>query len=223
MTTAPKLAKQFIQTCAAIKVVEQRLQEKLDRLVETRPFYQLFDDVLQSHPYAKLPLLGQNLNLAFTDLFQSVAGWNIHGETVIDAIGRTLTLQMHEGEGVDASVSVLSALLTKSATAEEASEQLRSLFHQATLIWSRCDNKTLKAEVTALHGKKGVVNNMETPLLNISPECKDAVKEVTKLAKLVLGISDGNRTIGEELEQTQAMHVLNNGSTDTVIALLLKK
>lgn len=223
MTTAPKLAKQCIQTCAAIKVVEQRLQEKLDKLVEIRPFYQLFDGVLEGHPYATLPSLGQDLNQAFMDLYQTIADWNVNGETIADAIERTMTLQMQEGEGVDASVSVLSALITKSASTEEASKQLRSLFHQATLIWSRCDNKTLKEQVVAHCGKKGATKNMETPLLNIVPECKNAVKEVKKLAKLLLNVGSSSKTIGEELEHMQTIGTLTNGSTDTVIAALLKK
>lgn len=211
MTTAPMLAKQCVQTYAAIKLVEQKLQEKLDKLLETRPFYQLFD-VANDHPYAALPAHGQQLRQEFLNLYAGIADWDVTGRTISDEMAQIKARQEAEGTDADLNVAELSQLAACTVDVDQAAEQLVKLFSKATWIWSFCDNKGLKELLIAKFGKKGAANNAEVPLLNIAPECKDAVKEVKKLSKLLMGTGDGAKTIRTVLSV----------SPDTVIAHLLK-
>lgn len=221
MTTAPKLANQCIKTYAAVKAVEQRLQEKLDKLVEARPFYQLFDGV-QDHPYALLPSLGQQLNQTFLNLYVGIAGWDVDGRTIADEVDKIKARQIVEGSDNDLNVETLNQLTACAVSVQQAAQQIISLFKQATWIWSSCDNKTLKTALVAKFGKKGVENNAEVPLLNIAPDSKKAVKEVKALAKLLRSVGDGTKTTRDELEQLQMVNVRNTNMPDTVITHLLK-
>lgn len=221
MSSAPKLAKHCIQTHAAVALVQQRLQEKLDKLLETQPYYHLFDGI-ENHPYSKLPALGKDLCCDFSDLYAGIAELDISGNTIANAIEKLAATQALDETEVDASVMALGQVAPCSASIEETAKQLIKLFHKATLIWSQTDNKSLKNDIVAKLGKKAVANSMEVPLINVTPDCKKAVKEIKSLAKQLLAVGEGARTIGTELEQQQQITVLTTKSQDTVIANLLK-
>jgi hypothetical protein len=90
------------------------------------------------------------------------------------------------------------------------------------LVLDNADNRYVKWQLEQRHGKRYVRRHLEVPLLNISPTCRAAVKEVKKLGKMLRGLVRGKTTIKRELEKMQVTRGLQGKAEDRDIAFLLK-
>jgi hypothetical protein len=88
-------------------------------------------------------------------------------------------------------------------------EQVTSVYESATWLWSFCDLKATKAQLEKLHSKKLIKRHLEVPYININAECRTAVKDVKKLAAMLLNLTIKGKSVRLELEAKRSKNPLS--------------
>jgi hypothetical protein len=216
MATAIRIAKQTAKTYQSVLLVRERAQDKLDALLASQAAYTLFEHD-ETHPY-----YGQLESAKkFVDRFEELAGL-VFG---VDAGNGTIALELDKIQATlivnnkdkDESIESLRALPKASQRKIQAlklGEQVTSVYESATWLWSFCDLKATKAQLEKLHEKKQIKRHLEVPYININAECRNAVKDVKKLAAMLLNLTVKGKSVRLELEakhkqtSTQSLSVL---------------
>ena len=211
MATVKITIKQIIQTDKSLRLVRDLTQKKLDALLETNPFYKLFEPDTQ-HPYYVLAESGQRQLDAFEALIAGVLDWKIGSRTIraeLTAVG---------DEDLEALLLINPVVITE----VEAADQLLSLL--PTVAFTSIDARpgAINGDLAALHGKKNIMRHKESPELEIAKELTAAVREMKKLAKVLRDLGNGCSTIRRELEKKQMWRGLNGQGKDYWIDTLLK-
>jgi len=216
MATAIRIAKQTAKTYQSVLLVRERAQDKLDALLASQAAYTLFEHD-ETHPY-----YGQLESAKkFVDRFEELAGL-VFG---VDAGNGTIALELDKIQATlivnnkdkDESIESLRALPKanqRKIQALKLGEQVTSVYESATWLWSFCDLKATKAQLEKLHEKKQIKRHLEVPYININAECRNAVKNVKKLAAMLLNLTVKGKSVRLELEakhkqtSTQSLSVL---------------
>ena len=216
MATATRIAKQTAKTYQSVLLVRERAQDKLDALLASQAAYTLFEHD-ETHPY-----YGQLDNAKkFVDRFEELAvlvlGVDAGNGTialVLDKIQATLIVN---NKDKDESIEALRALPKASQRKIQAlklGEQVTSVYESATWLWSFCDLKATKAQLEKLHSKKLIKRHLEVPYININVVWRSAVKDVKKLAAMLLNLTVKGKSVRLELEakhkqkSTQSLSIL---------------
>ena len=64
--------------------------------------------------------------------------------------------------------------------------------------------KATKAQLEKLHEKKQIKRHLEVPYININAECRNAVKDVKKLAAMLLNLTVKGKSVRLELDAKRA-------------------
>ena len=206
MATATRIAKQTAKTYQSVLLVRERAQDKLDALLASQAAYTLFEHD-ETHPY-----YGQLESAKkFVDRFEELAGLVL----VVDAGNGTIALELDKIQATlivndkdkDESIEALCALPKASQRKIQAlklGEQVTSVYESATWLWSFCDLKATKAQLEKLHEKKQIKRHLEVPYININAECRNAVKDVKKLAAMLLNLTVKGKSVRLELDAKRA-------------------
>lgn len=221
MTTATRVIKHIIQAHKAVRQAEELTQAKLDALLETNVLYKLFEPDTE-HPYFALASAGKNTSDAFEALVAGVLDWTIDSGTITEEMDKAKARQIVDEKEADADLDSLRSIQPKVMTEAEVADKLLSLFHSASLVWSRADDGLIKSNLATMHGLRNVGRHKESPELKIKAECRAAVTAVKKLAKELRDSGNGNSTIRRELEKKQVMLALRGKGKDAVIEIFLK-
>ena len=219
MATATRIAKQTAKTYQSVLLVRERAQDKLDALLASQATYTLFEHN-ETHPY-----YGQLDNAKrFVDRFEELAGLVLGVDAgngtialVLDKIQATLIVN---NKDKDESIEALRALPKanqRKIQALKLGEQVTNVYESATWLWSFCDLKATKAQLEKLHEKKQIKRHLEVPYININAECRNAVKDVKKLAAMLLNLTVKGKSVRLELEAKRSKNP--SQSLDTLIAL----
>ena len=216
MATATRIAKQTAKTYQSVLLVRKRAQDKLDALLASQAAYTLFEHN-ETHPY-----YGQlERSKKFVDGFEELAGLVLG----VDAGNGTIAFELDKIQATlivndkdkDESIEALRALpkaTQRKIKALKLGEQMTSVYESATWLWSFCDLKATKAQLEKLHSKKLIKRHLEVPYININAECRNAVKDVKKLAAMLLNLTLKDKSVRLELEikhkktSTQSLSVL---------------
>ena len=216
MATATRIAKQTAKTYQSVLLVRERAQDKLDALLASQAAYTLFEHD-ETHPY-----YGQLESAKkFVDRFEELAGLLLG----VDAGNGAIALELDKIQATlivnnkdkDESIEALCALPKASQRKIQAlklGEQVTSVYESATWLWSFCDLKATKAQLEKLHEKKQIKRHLEVPYININAECRNAVKNVKKLAAMLLNLTVKGKSVRLELDakhkqtSTQSLSVL---------------
>ena len=216
MATATRIAKQTAKTYQSVLLVRKVAQDKLDALLASQAAYTLFEHD-ETHPY-----YGQLESAKkFVDRFEELAGLVLG----VDAGNGAIALELDKIQAMlivnnkdkDESIEALCALPKASQRKIQAlklGEQVTSVYESATWLWSFCDLKATKAQLEKLHEKKQIKRHLEVPYININAECRNAVKNVKKLAAMLLNLTVKGKSVRLELDakhkqtSTQSLSVL---------------
>lgn len=219
MATATRIAKQTAKTYQSVLLVRKVAQDKLDALLASQATYTLFEHN-ETHPY-----YGQLDNAKrFVDRFEELAclvsGVDTGNGTIafeLDKIQATLIVNDKEkDDGIEA-LRALPKANQRKIQALKLGEQVTSVYESATWLWSFCDLKATKAQLEKLHSKKLIKRHLEVPYININAECRTAVKDVKKLAAMLLNLTVKGKSVRLELEAKRSNNP--SQSLDTLIAL----
>lgn len=222
MATAKRIAKQTAKTYQSVLLVRERAQDKLDALLASQAAYTLFEHD-ETHPY-----YGQLESAKkFVDRFEELAGLLLG----VDAGNGTIALELDKIQATlivndkdkDESIEALCVLPKASQRKIQAlklGEQMTSVYESATWLWSFCDLKATKAQLEKLHEKKHIKRHLEVPYININAECRNAVKDVKKLAAMLLNLMVKGKSVRLELE---AKHKQTPSQSLSVLLALKEK
>lgn len=221
MATATRIAKQTAKTYQSVLLVRERAQDKLDALLASQAAYTLFEHD-ETHPY-----YGQLESAKkFVDRFEELAGLLLG----VDAGNGAIALELDKIQATlivnnkdkDESIEALRALPKASQRKIQAlklGEQVTSVYESATWLWSFCDLKATKAQLEKLHEKKQIKRHLEVPYININAECRNAVKDVKKLAAMLLNLTVKGKSVRLELDAKRS----TNPSQSLAVLLALKE
>lgn len=202
MATATRIAKQIAKTYQSVLLVRERAQDKLDALLASQAAYTLFEHD-ETHPYYAQVVNAQNLVDGFEELAGLVLGVDVGNGTIafeLDKIQATLIVKGEsKDEGIEA-LRVLPKATQRKIQAKKLGEQVADVSGTATWIWSYCDLKATKAQLEKIHSKKLIKRHLEVPYININAECRTAVKDVKKLAAMLLDLTVKGKSVRLELE-----------------------
>ena len=219
MATATRIAKQTAKTYQSVLLVRKVAQDKLDALLASQATYTLFEHN-ETHPY-----YGQLDNAKrFVDRFEELAclvsGVDTGNGTIafeLDKIQATLIVNDKEKDESIEALRALPKANQRKIKALKLGEQMTSVYESATWLWSFCDLKATKAQLEKLHSKKLIKRHLEVPYININAECRTAVKDVKKLAAMLLNLTVKGKSVRLELEAKRSKNP--SQSLDTLIAL----
>ena len=206
MATATRIAKQTAKTYQSVLLVRERAQDKLDALLASQAAYTLFEHD-ETHPYYGQLESAKRFVDRFEELASLVFGVDAGNGTIaleLDKIQATLIVN---NKDKDESIEALCALPKASQRKIQAlklGEQVTSVYESATWLWSFCDLKATKAQLEKLHEKKQIKRHLEVPYININGECRNAVKDVKKLAAMLLNLTVKGKSVRLELDAKRA-------------------
>jgi hypothetical protein len=183
--------------------VRKVAQEKLNALLASQAAYTLFEHD-ETHPYYAQVVNAQKFVDSFKELASLVLGVDVGNGTIaveLDKIHATLIVNDKKiDEGIEALRSLPKASQRK-IQALRVGEEVADLSRTATWMWSYCDLKSTKARLEELHSKKLIKRHLEVPYININAECRNAVKDVKKLAAMLLNLTVKGKSVRLELEE----------------------
>jgi hypothetical protein len=219
MATATRIAKQTAKTYQSVLLVRKVAQDKLDALLASQATYTLFEHN-ETHPY-----YGQLDNAKrFVDKFEELAclviGVDVGNGTIafeLDKIQATLIVNDKDKDESIEALRLLPKASQRKIQALKLGEQVTSVYESATWLWSFCDLKATKAQLEKLHSKKLIKRHLEVPYININAECRTAVKDVRKLAAMLLNLTVKGKSVRLELEAKRSKNP--SQSLDALVAL----
>ena len=225
MATATRIAKQTAKTYQSVLLVRERAQDKLDALLDSQAMYRLFEHD-EKHPYYTQVINAQNFVDGFEELAGLVLGVDVGSGTIGDELDKIQATLIVKGKEKDADIEALRSVPKASKRKIQATtlgEQVERVYNSATWMWSFCDLKATKHILEQLHGKSQVKRHLEVPYININAECRTAVKDVKKLAAMLLNLTIKRKNVRDELDKRRTLLALKtsapNQTLDVLIAL----
>jgi len=206
MTTASQLAKKLIQTAKCLDVVRTRTQEKWDALLASRPSYVLFEPVPE-HPYTSLVQSAQHLVQEHDDIVAALLDMEMGSGNLREELEKIQAQRMYDDAEVDADIDrlrLLEGIDAATITAKGIADSAMSLFHHCDGITDSTKLSFLKYSLEQQHEKQHVKNHIEMPFLNITPECRSALKEVKSLCKLLMALTVNSVRVGNQIDASRA-------------------
>lgn len=220
MVSATRIVKQTTKTYQSVLLVRERAQDKLNALIASQAAYALFEHN-ETHPYYGQLESAKRFVCKFEELACLVIGVDAGNGTIafeLDKIQATLIVNDKEkDEGIEA-LRVLPKASQRKIQALKIGEQVTNVYESATWLWSFCDLKATKAQLEKLHSKKLIKRHLEVPYININAECRNAVKDVKKLAAILLNLTIKGKSVRFELEVKRS----KNPSQSLSVLLALK-
>jgi len=206
MTTASQLAKKLIQTAKCLDVVRTRTQEKWDALLASRPSYVLFEPVPE-HPYTSLVQSAQHLVKEHDDIVAALLDMEMGSGNLREELEKIQAQRMYDDAEVDADIDrlrMLEGIDAATITAKDIADSALSLFRHCDGITDSTKLSFLKCSLEQQHEKKHLKNHIENPFINITPECRIAVKEIKSLCKLLVQLSVNGVHVGSQIDASRA-------------------
>ena len=216
MATATRIAKQTAKTYQSVLLVRERAQDKLNALLASQAAYTLFEHN-ETHPYYGQLERSKKFVDGFEELAGLVSGVDAGNGTIAFELDKIQATLIVNDKDKDESIEALRALPKanqRKIQALKLGEKVADVYETATWIWSFCDFKATKAQLEKLHSKKLIKRHLEVPYININAECRNAVKDVKKLAAMLLNLTIKDKSVRLELEikhkktSTQSLSVL---------------
>jgi hypothetical protein len=201
MAAATRIAKQTVKTYQSVLLVRKKAQDKLDALLASQAAYTLFEQD-ETHPYYAQVVNAQNFVDRFEELASLVLGVDAGNGTIAFELDKIKATLMVNDKDIDEGIEELRALpkaAQRKIQALKISTQVASVYESATWLWSFCDLKATKAQLEKLHSKKLIKRHLEVPYININAECRNAVKDVKKLAAMLLNLTVKGKSVRLEL------------------------
>jgi hypothetical protein len=210
MTTASRLAKQVLQTAKCIDVVHVKAEEKLAALLATRPSYVLFEPA-PTHPYTSLVNDAEHLVKQHDEIVAALLDMEMGSGNLREELDKIQAHRMHDAIELDADVDrlrLLAGIDTASITAKDIADSALSLFRHCDGITDNTKLSSLKYLLEQQHEKQHVKNHIEMPFLNITPECRNALKEVKSLCNLLMTLTVNSVLVSSQIDAKQAPRFL---------------
>lgn len=223
MATETRIAKQTAKTYQSVLLVRKTTQEKLDALLASQAYYTLFEHD-ETHPYYNQLKTAQRLVSHFEVLAGMLLSVQVGVGTIGDELDKIQATLIVKGKKKDDDIDALRSVpkvSIRNVQAIKLGEQVATVISTATFIWSYCDLAANKSKLEQLHGKKQVKKHLEVPYINISSQCGSVVKNVKKLAVMVLNLTVKKKYVRDELDKKRMLLALKTGVKNQTLDMLV--
>jgi hypothetical protein len=221
MPTSTIVIKNLVETYQSIQFLKKEMDVKLNYLIESQPFYRIFEVEQQLHPYYELVKEIQVIETNFSHLFAALLGWSVGGITLAQEL-KKLEANL---KPPSLSLAALSAIPAVSTSIADCAVLLREIVSSIALFRSHVSNAWIKDKVRKNMDLKSINGHIEVPLYSMTKQSNDAYKKIKDLSKLIIDIDQNQTTLRDQLLLKKSMTALaatgNMSTSDSVIALLL--
>lgn len=201
MATAPILVKHLTQTYDAIQAVKSTMQTKLDNLIDSQPFYKHLEIEGEQHTYYGLLAKAQALESHFDSLVAALKDWDIAGITVSESINLVCINQ----KPLSPTTAALQSIPNVPTSMPDCADLVMNLYQSIAVFCSRATPAAVKRDITGRLGFKDTSRHLEVPLVTISKQYNNAMKEVKALSKTLIGLQINKTTVRQQLLNKQSM------------------
>ena len=212
MTTASRLAKQVVQTAKCVNVVRARTEARWDALLASRPSYVLFQPV-PKHPYTMFVQSAQDLVQQHDYIVAALLDVEMGSGNLREELDKIQAQKMYDDAAVDADIDrlrLLEGIDAATITAKYIAEKTLLILRSIHSITDDSKLSYLKYLLEQQHEKKHLKNHIENPFLNITPECRIAVKEIKSLCKLLVQLTVNGVHVGSQLDASRTPKFLKS-------------
>ena len=205
MTTASRLAKQIVQTAKCVDVVRSRTEARWDALLASRPSYGLFEPVPE-HPYTMFVQSAQDLVQQHDGIVAALLDVEMGSGNLREELDKIQAQRMYDDAAVDADIDrlrLLEGIDAATIKAKYIAEKTLLILRSIHSITDDSKLSYLKYLLEQQHEKKHLKNHIENPFLNITPECRIAVKEIKSLCKLLVQLTVNGVHVGSQLDASR--------------------
>ena len=206
MSSLSRIAKQVVQTAKCLKVVRLSTQAKWDALLASRPSYTLFDNP-PNHPYTALVQSAEQLENNFDKIIAALIDFEIGSGALREELDKIQAIRMYDEVELDSDVERLRLIEgddTTTLTAKTLADDTMALYHMCVMLSDKVKLKYIKDELAEMHKKKYIVNHIEKPFLNITLECRNAVKEVKSMCNLLMALTINGVHVASQVDASRA-------------------
>jgi len=210
MTTVSRLAKQVLQTTKSLDVVYAKAEEKLAALLATRPAYVLIEPA-PAHPYTTLIYTAEHLVKQHDEIVAALLDLEIGNGNLREELDKIQAHRMYDEIELDADVDRLRRLEGNdptSITAKDIANSTLSMLYNCIDIADSTKLSELKYTLGLQHEKKYVKNHIENPFLNITAECRTAVKEVKAVCNVLMSLTVNGVRVSSQVDAINAPRFL---------------
>ena len=210
MTTTSRLAKHVIQTAKCLDVMHACTKDKLNALHESRPFYTLFEPA-PAHPYDGLTVSATDLIRQHDDIVAALLDMEMGSGNLRLELDKTQAQSMYDEVEMDADAErlrLLAGVDAATVTAKHIADSALSLHRSCMLITDATTLKSLKWALELQHEKKYIKDHIEKPFLNITPDCRVALRSVKALCNVLMSLMVNGVRVGSQVDATQAPRFL---------------
>lgn len=206
MSSLSRIAKQVVQTAKSLKVVRVSTQAKWDALLASRPSYTLFDNP-PSHPYTALVQSAEQLENHFDKIVAALIDFEVGSGTLREELEKIQAFKMYDEVELDSDVERLRLIAsdeTKKMTAKTLADSTIALYRQCDDLSDKAKLKRTKDDLAEIHEKKFIVKHLENPILNITPDCRNAVKDVKSLCNSLVALTIDGVRVASQVDASKA-------------------
>jgi hypothetical protein len=219
---AAAIAYQLLHTHLAIQLVADRTAAKLGALLRSRPRYSQLGLHL-THPYYGLQRSGQTLSKRFESLVASLGETQDRESSLREAMKGLLGQHGAMGDLSQGALAVLMEIRPKAANASRVASLLTQLLTESSWVAVRANEEWLEGALTKIYGKTNAPLHRELrPFLDIETECRSLVKQVGRLARLLLPMRIQGVEIRAEVE-IHGVRAKERGRADFIAAQILRR
>jgi hypothetical protein len=206
MSSLSRIAKQVVQTAKSLKVVSTSAHAKWAALLASRPSYTLFENP-PNHPYTVLVQSAEQLEIQFEKIIAALLDLEIGSGTLREELDKIQGFKVYDEVELDSDVERLRFIAsdgTTAVTAEMIAEEAMRLYYTCVMVSDAVKLKYIKDELAEMHKKKYIVNHIEKPFLNITLECRNAVKEVKSMCNLLMALTIDGVHVASQVDASRA-------------------
>ena len=210
MTTTSRLAKHVIQTAKCLDVMHASTQAKLNALHESRPFYTLFEPA-PNHPYEGLIVSAANLVQKHDDTVAALLDMEMGSGNLRYELDKIQAHRIYDEVELDADAErlrLLAGVDAATVSAKNIADSALSLHHSCSWITDATTLKSLKYALELRHEKKHIKDHIEKPFVNITPDCRVALRSVKALCNVLMTLTVNGVRVGSQVDATQAPRFL---------------
>jgi hypothetical protein len=210
MTIASRIAKHTIQTAKYLDIISRLMIKKWEALLTSRPSYVLLEPKLD-HPYVSLMGSAQNLLNSHDQIVATLLDIDMGSGNLREELDKLQAHRIYDGIELDADIDrlrLMDGVESASVTAKEIADKTQLMLNQSILVVDSVKLSEIKNSLALQHEKIHISNHIEKPFLDITPDCRAALKEVKSMCKALVLINLNGISVGSHIESNYTTRFL---------------
>ena len=208
MATAASIATKIIDVYKAVNMVKKETDESVKNLINSRPYFKLFENEVDKHPNVSLNKNSDQLIKSYKKLIGALLQLQFGNSTIQNnleiRLARSIVSDEQQTDRDIEKLLKIKSISSKNITTKKLAERFADVMLMVQWIWSFSERGMLIDSLQKTYGKKMVKMSI-TDCDNIKKACRSAATKLKKLLKELLDKDINGQTLRNEIETTLAM------------------